>query len=127
MLVIIVNGVGSWPSSYAVGGEVSSLRLRARSQGIGWFTNSLGNGAMSLALPYIFNPDSGNLKAKLGFVMSAFCLVGFAISWLMVPEMRHRSNVDIDQMFNARLPTRKFRTWAANGFAGEEHGSLPGR
>lgn len=119
MLVVIVNGVGSWPASYAVGGEASSLRLRARSQGIGWFTNSLGNGAMSLALPYIFNPDAGNLRAKLGFILSAFCLVGLAISWLMVPEMRHRSNAEIDRMFDIRLPTRKFKTWMPEHVVGQ--------
>lgn len=64
---------------------------------------------MSLALPFIFNPDAGNLRAKLGFVLSAFCLVGFAIAWLIVPELQHASNADIDRMFDMRTPTRKFK------------------
>jgi hypothetical protein len=111
MAVVVVNGVGSWPASYAVGGEASSLHLRARSQGIGWFTNSLGNGAMGLALPYIFNPDAGNLGPKLGFVLSAFCLIGPVVSWLIVPEFRHHRNAEIDIMFNKQLPSRQFKNW----------------
>lgn len=111
MLVVIANGVGSWPASYAVGGEVSSVCLRARSQGIGWFTNSLGNGAISLALPYMFNPDAGNLRARLGFVLSGFCLVGLAVTWLVVPEMRHRSDAEIDRMFAIELPARRFKDY----------------
>ncbi|GKZ74970.1 hypothetical protein AnigIFM50267_001966 [Aspergillus niger] len=33
--VIMTCGIGAWPTSYAVGGEASSLRLRAKSQGVG--------------------------------------------------------------------------------------------
>ncbi|PYH57457.1 uncharacterized protein BO96DRAFT_433612 [Aspergillus niger CBS 101883] len=33
--VITTCGIGVWPTSYAVGGEASSLRLRAKSQAVG--------------------------------------------------------------------------------------------
>jgi len=115
----LVNGLGSWPASYAVAGETSSLRLRARSQGIGWLFHSLALGAMAIVLPYIFNPDAGDLGAKTGFVYAGLCLLGTGLAWWLVPEMRGRSNVDIDRMFNLGLKTRDFKTWGL----GEEYRS----
>ena len=111
MLVVVVCGVGVWPASYALAAETSALQARALAQGVGWFANGLTNAIFGIILPYIFNPDSGNLKGKTGFVYTGFCLMGAVIAWLWVPEMKDRTAADIDAMFEAKLPARKFKQW----------------
>ncbi|KAK6067809.1 Alpha-glucosides permease MPH3-like protein 3 [Seiridium cupressi] len=112
MAIVIINGLGSWPASFAVAGEASSLLLRAKTQGLNWFTNSLFSGVLSIALPYIFNPDAGNLGAKTGFVFAGLCLVGTLVSWLVIPEMKGRDHAEIEKMFELGIRTRNFKSWS---------------
>ena len=84
------------------------LHLRAKSQGIGWFTTGAAAGIMGFVLPYIFNPDQGNLKAKTGFVYGGFSAAAVVISWFVIPEMKGRSFVEIDRMFEERVAAREF-------------------
>lgn len=111
MLIIIVCGVGVWPASFAIAAETSSLQLRAKSQGIGWFVSAFATTIAGLALPYVFNPDEGNLRGKTGFTYTASCLVGAAISWYLIPEMKGRNVADIDRMFEENLSARQFKKW----------------
>ncbi|KAH8195679.1 hypothetical protein TruAng_010162 [Truncatella angustata] len=114
MAVVVVNGLGSWPASFAVAGETSSLLLRAKTQGLNWFTNSLLSGILSIAIPYTFNPDAGNMRAKTGFVFAGLCLVGAMVAWVIVPEMMHRDHAEIEKMFELGVGTRAFKNWSAS-------------
>jgi hypothetical protein len=111
MLITIVCGVGAWPASFAVAAETSSLQLRAKTQGIGWFTSAFCSAVAGVTLPYVFNPDAGNLRGKVGFTYMASCLVGLAVSWYLIPEMKGRNVGDIDRMFELEIPARKFKGW----------------
>ncbi|KJZ76874.1 hypothetical protein HIM_03751 [Hirsutella minnesotensis 3608] len=113
ILVVIVAGLGVWPVSYAVGAETSSLHLRSKTQGIGWLTTGFASALFGFVLPYIFNPDQGNLKAKTGFVFTGLCLAALICSYLGVPDMKGRTPSEIDHMFEQRLPTRQFRHWTS--------------
>lgn len=119
MVIIIVCGMGCWPASYAVAGETSALSLRAKTQGIGVLFHNLFNIIFNLILPYIYNPDSGDLRAKTGFVYAGFCFVGLAGSWVLIPEMKGRSVVDLDRMFELKLPAREFSRWTEVKGGGE--------
>ena len=110
--VIAACGIGAWPASYAVGGEASSLRLRVKSQGLGWFVSGLTSVVFNLILPYIFNPDRGTLRGKTGFVCAGFSAIALVGAWLYVPEMKYRTPSDIDDMFEAVVPARQFRKWS---------------
>ncbi|KAJ5085497.1 hypothetical protein N7532_010268 [Penicillium argentinense] len=113
MAVVVVCGMGAWPASYSVAGEASSLRLRAKTQGIGVFGYMLSNVVFNLVLPYIYNTDAGDLKGKTGFVYAGLCLLTFVITWLIVPEMKDRTALEIDAMFEARLPCQQFKSWTS--------------
>lgn len=112
MAIIIVVGVGAWPASYAIRSEASALRLRSKSQGIAGLFDHLSAIILNLVLPYIFNPDAGNLKAKTGFIFTGLCLIGAVITYFDVPEMKGRSVLEIDAMFKLGLKTREFRNWS---------------
>ncbi|KAJ6006677.1 hypothetical protein N7451_004621 [Penicillium sp. IBT 35674x] len=115
MAVVIVCGMGAWPASFAVSGEASSLSLRAKTQGVGVLCYMLSNVVFNLILPYIYNTDEGDLKGKTGFVYAGLCFIACAVTWLIVPEMKGRSALEIDAMFEANLPCRQFKRWSAEG------------
>ncbi|TKX19059.1 alpha-glucosides permease-like protein [Elsinoe australis] len=114
MVVITVAGLGVWPSSYAVGAEVSSIRLRAKAQGLGWLISSLWTAVFSICLPYAYNPDAGDLKSKTGFIFVALSIIGMAVTYFVVPEMKDRKPTEIDRMFELGLSARKFKSWTDN-------------
>ena len=118
MVVVVVIGVGVWPASFVVGAETSSLRLRAKTQGIGWFAGGFAQGVFGICLPYAYNVDEGNLRAKTGFIFAALCSLSWLAVWKSVPEMKDRTAAEIDTMFEHRLPTRAFKTWRGT-FSGE--------
>lgn len=118
LVVITACGVGAWPASVVVASEVSALHLRGKAQGIAWFTNGFTAGFMGFILPYVFNPDQGNLRAKTGFVYGALAAVHVVIAWFIVPEMKGRTFVTIDRMFHEHVGARDFKNYR------DEHSSV---
>lgn len=111
IITVVICGAGVWPASFAVAAETPSLQLRAKTQGMGWAVSSFSTAASGIALPYIFNPDAGNLRGKIGFTYVGACVLGIIISWFLVPEMKGRTVGEIDQMFERNLKAREFRGW----------------
>ena len=109
--IIVVCGLGCWSAGYAIMGETSSLRLRAKTQALGAVAAQATSTMMAVVLPYIFQKDAADLGGKTGFVYTALCLFTFTASWLWLPEMKGRSAMEIDHMFDIRLPTRKFKNY----------------
>ncbi|KAF2451167.1 MFS general substrate transporter [Karstenula rhodostoma CBS 690.94] len=115
MLVIIVCGLGVWPTSYAIMSEVSALRLRAPSQAIGGIAAYISSIFTNFVLPYLYNPDAADLKAKTGFVFMGCCVLAAGATWLVVPEMKGRSVGDVDRMFQEGVGARESRKWPSRG------------
>ncbi|PHH64444.1 hypothetical protein CDD81_4519 [Ophiocordyceps australis] len=112
IVVIIVAGASVWPASYVIGSETSSLHLRSQTQGIGWLVAGLSSALFGLALPYVYNPDQGNLKAKIGFIFAALCALSLVVSWFVIPEMKGRTTSEIDHMFELKLASSDFAGWS---------------
>ena len=111
--VIVIAGLSVWPASYCVSSEASALHLRAKAQGLGWLFSSAGSAFFGFVLPWIYNPDKGDAKEKTAFVYGGFCALAFVLAYFQVPEMKGRMPAEIDQMFDLKLPARKFRSWVA--------------
>lgn len=117
MLVVITAGVGAWPASFVVKVETSALRLRAKTQGVGELFHNIASIVFNLVLPYMYNPDAGYLRGKMGFVYGGICLFTAVVTWWIVPEMKGRSVLDIDHMFSLGLKAREFKKWEGNADA----------
>ncbi|KXH28258.1 hypothetical protein CSIM01_09776 [Colletotrichum simmondsii] len=109
--IIIVCGMGAWPAGYAIMGETSSLRLRAKTQGIGGVAQQGSSVLINFLLPLAYNPDAGNWGGKTGIIYVGLCALGVLLSWFFLPEMKGRSVMEIDHMFNIKLPARQFKKW----------------
>jgi hypothetical protein len=117
ILVISVAGVGVWPAAYVVTSETSSLRLRSKTQGLTWIGGGAVKCAFDLSIPYVYNPDAANLGSKTAFVFFGTALLGLGITWLTVPELKGRSPVDIDRLFEQRLPAWRFAHYKFREYA----------
>ncbi|CAO2654658.1 Nn.00g113910.m01.CDS01 [Neocucurbitaria sp. VM-36] len=119
ILTIICCGLGCWPGSYAIMSEASALRLRAKSQAIGGITAYIVGIFTQFVLPYLYNPDAANLKAKTGFVFAGTSLLAGVITWLVVPEMKGRSVMEIDRLFEDGVRARGSGKWRVGEGDGE--------
>lgn len=124
MVIIFTCGLGVWPASYVIASETSTLRLRAKTSGIGWCFSGAVSCGFGWGLPYVYNPDAANLRAQTAYVIAGFAAVALVVSFFLVPEMKDRTALEIDRMFEMRLPARAFRHWGdvdagkVKGFSG---------
>lgn len=95
----------------AVAGEVSTMRLRAKTLAVGFFFNFLYSTAWNVAVPYMFNTDEGNLGGLTGWVFFAACLISFTIMWFEFPDTKDLTASQIDERFEMGVKTRAFRKY----------------
>ncbi|KAF2187526.1 MFS general substrate transporter [Zopfia rhizophila CBS 207.26] len=109
--IVVTCGLGCWPASYAIMGETSSLRLRSKSQAIGSLAQNISGIAMNFMLPYLYNPDAANLGAKTGFLFTALSAIGAVMTYFFVPELKGRSALEIDHLFEKGIKSRGSSNW----------------
>lgn len=106
-----------------VGAETSSVKLRAKSQSLGFMVNAFFSWLFNFTVPYMFDADEGNLGGKCGFVFFGLCVIGVVVIFFDIPEMKNRTYAELDELFESRVPTRKFAKhgvrFAAHNEAGE--------
>ncbi|KAM0323347.1 hypothetical protein ACHAQA_008940 [Verticillium albo-atrum] len=110
--------------------EVSTSRLRVKTIAIGYALQNSINVMWQFVIPFMFNPDQGNLGAKIAFIFGGLTLFSLAYLWWCQPETSGRSYQELDEMFAAGVPARKFKAYktdvqvqneaAAQGLAKEE-------
>ncbi|KAL3426963.1 maltose permease [Phlyctema vagabunda] len=88
-------------------GEVSSPKLRAKTTGLCTMTQSIFGIGMNFAVPYMVNPDAGNLKGKVGFVFGGLGAITTVASFFYIPELKGKTFAEIDDLFAAKVPPRK--------------------
>ncbi|KAH6684802.1 general substrate transporter [Halenospora varia] len=97
--------------AFVILGETSSAALRARTTALATATQAVFGIAMNFAIPYMVNPDSGDLKGKVGFVFGGLAAVATVGSFFYVPELKGRTFGEIDEMFFQRVPPRKMGSY----------------
>ena len=102
--------------------EASTLSLRAKVQGISVMVQGLSTAIFAFFLPYLYNYDAADLGAQMGFIFVGFALIALVISWLCVPDMKDRTPVEIDKMFEMGLSTRKFEHFSGDAATGKSEG-----
>jgi MFS family permease len=96
--------------AFTILGEASSTVLRAKTISLATATQAICGLVMNFAIPYMVNPDKGNLKGKVGFIFGALAVVGAIGSWVYVPELKGKTFAEIDQLFAQEIPPRKMGT-----------------
>jgi SP family sugar:H+ symporter-like MFS transporter len=144
--VIYLCGYNGMVATYAwlAGGEIPSQRLRSYTFGIAAAIGFAGAWLATFTAPYFINPDALNwgpeygtshppiitsshllesrermLMVLTGWIWGPSCLVTVVWIYFYLPEIKNRTLEEIDEMFEAGLPARKFRKYVCVG----RHGS----
>ncbi|KAJ5655833.1 hypothetical protein N7507_007783 [Penicillium longicatenatum] len=95
---------------WSIAAEISSYRLRAKSMSLGIMSQTFTTWLVTFVVPYIYNVDSGNLGARTGLVFAGATVLLIWGVWSIVPDTTGLSTEDIDNLYEAKVPARKFAT-----------------
>ncbi|KIH88771.1 hypothetical protein SPBR_06970 [Sporothrix brasiliensis 5110] len=115
--VIYIVGYNGLVASYAwlSGGELPSQRLRSLTFGVATAMGFFLAWLATFTAPYFINPTSLNWGPKYGYIWFPSCLIAAAWIFFFLPEVKGRTLEEIDEMFMAKLPARKFRHYQCVG------------
>lgn len=97
--------------SLTVAGEVSEMRLRSKSQSIGFIFGFFLSTVFNVVVPYMFNTDQGNLGGRMGWIFMGLSLIALVVLFFELTETKDRSNAAIDELFLNRVPARSFKKY----------------
>ncbi|RXG50444.1 hypothetical protein VDGE_04820 [Verticillium dahliae] len=98
--------------AFAILGEASSTVLRAKTISLATATEAICGIVMTIAIPYMVNPDEANLCGKVGFIFGGLSLIGTAGAFFHVPELKGLTFDEIDRLFAAKVPPRRMGAMA---------------
>ncbi|KAB5585104.1 general substrate transporter [Coniochaeta sp. 2T2.1] len=121
--IIYIMGYNGMISSYAWlgGGEFPSQRLRSYTFGIATAIGFFAAWLTTFTAPYFINPAELNWGPKYGYIWAPICVLTAAWVFFFFPETKDRTLEQIDEMFEARLPARKFRGYNCTRTAANAH------
>src|ERR1700712_5656178 len=96
-------------TSWAITGEISSYRLRAKTQGVAVISNAFSTWLFTFTVAYIYNVDAGNLGIRAGFVYGGGPLLFLIVSYFLVPDLRGFSTEEIDWLYENKIPAWKLQ------------------
>ncbi|KAK3064763.1 hypothetical protein LTS18_004211 [Coniosporium uncinatum] len=100
------------PVCFVIICECSATKVRANTIAIATAVQAVLGIVMTVAIPYLINPDEANLQGKLGFFFGGLAVLCWVWAYLRVPETVGRTFEELDVMFERSVPTRKFASYA---------------
>ncbi|KAK4139408.1 uncharacterized protein C8A04DRAFT_15904 [Dichotomopilus funicola] len=122
LAILYIFAYNGLVSTYAwiSGGELPSQRLRSYTFGLATAVGFFVAWLTTFTAPYFINPNALNWGPKYGFIWAPSCWVSALWVYLFLPEVKDRTLEEIDEMFEAKLPARKFRKYVCVGRYGED-------
>ncbi|OCK82274.1 general substrate transporter [Lepidopterella palustris CBS 459.81] len=96
------------PVCFVIICETSATKVRAKTIALATAVQAVLGIVMTVAIPYLINPDQANLRGKLGFFFGSLAALSLVWSYFRVPETIGRTFEELDIMFERGVPTRKF-------------------
>jgi len=96
------------PICFVILSEASATRVRAKSIAVATAAQGALGCAMTVAIPYMINPDQANMQGKLGFFFGGLALLCLVWAYLRVPETKGRTYEELDILFERQVPARQF-------------------
>ncbi len=139
-IMVIWNGIydlSIGPVCFVIICEASATRVRGKTIAVATAVQALMGIVMTVAIPYMINPDEANMRGKLGFFFGTSSLpideinkkphlktrveanqgtgglscISFVWAWFRVPETGGRSYEELDLMFERKVRTREFKKY----------------
>jgi len=106
------------PYAWLLGGEYVNNQLRAFTFGLATAMNFLGNWLGTFTAPYFINPAKLGWGPRYGYIWFGANMACVVFTFFFLPETRDRTLEEIHEMFEARLPARKFKGHVCTGVEG---------
>jgi hypothetical protein len=97
-------------TGWAITGEISSYRMRGKTQSIAVIASAFATWFFIFTVPYIYNVDAGNLGARAGFVFAGSSVVLFGVSYFIIPDLRGFNVEGVDMLYENKIPPRHFQS-----------------
>jgi len=101
------------PLTFVIISEVSSTKLRSRTIAIATAAQATASIVTTVAVPFMFNPQNGNLRGKIAFVFGGLSVISAIWCYFRLPETQHRTFEEIDVMFERKVRTKEFKNYNA--------------
>lgn len=111
LLFGFIFNLGFQPLTWLNASELPTARLRNVTNAFVLMCISLSNLTVTYVIPYITNADAGNLGAKTYLIFAFVMFIGLIITFFYFPEVKGRAPAELDEMFGAALPARKFKSY----------------
>lgn len=109
------------PIGWAIPAEVSSTRLRSKTISLARNSYYVVQIIANVIEPYFMNPDELNWKGYTGFFWFGTAFLTLIWAFFRLPETRGRTYEEMDLMFAAKVPTRKFATYTVDAYDESRH------
>ncbi|KAL4863630.1 hypothetical protein BDV12DRAFT_206335 [Aspergillus spectabilis] len=94
---------------FVLASEIATMQLRSTTQGLVTVTNAVWGLIMQFTIPYMINPDAGNLGGRIGFIFLGTGLVAAIGGWFLYPETKGVAFEKMDELYMKGIPPRHFR------------------
>jgi hypothetical protein len=94
----LVYQVSVGACGFVLASEVATLRLRATTQALVTVMNGIWALIMQFTIPYMINPDAGNLGGKTGFVFFGLGILTSIGAYFLFPETKVRRLLSLSPM-----------------------------
>lgn len=91
--------------------ETSATRLRGRTIALATAAQAVVAIAMTVAIPFLINPDQADGRGKVGFFFAGLSVLGLGWAWCRVPETAGRTYEELDVLFARGVGAREFGTY----------------
>lgn len=105
------------PMGWSIAPEVSSTRLRSKTICLARNTYYIAIVVANSIEPYMMNPAAWNWSGKTGFFWFSFAFLTFVWGFFRLTETKGRTFEELDIMFAAGVPTRKFQAYHVDAYA----------
>jgi SP family general alpha glucoside:H+ symporter-like MFS transporter len=102
------------PVAYVIFCEVSATRVRSKTIAFATAAQATVGIIMTVAIPYMINPDEANMRGKLGFFFGGISFICLVWAYFRIPETKGRTFEELDIMFELEIPTREFKSYVVD-------------
>lgn len=97
------------PVCYSLVSELPSTRLRNKTIVLARNLYNIFSIVNGVVIPYMLNPSEWNWAGKAGFFWGGLCFCSALWAFFRLPEPRGRTFGELDVLFEAKVPARRFR------------------
>ena len=103
------------PVCFVILCEVSATKVRSKTIAVATAVQAAFGIVMTVAIPYLINPDQVNARGKIGFFFGG--LAGLSLIWayFRIPETKGRTYEELDIMFAKNVRTKDFKKYQVEG------------